>query len=82
MFALRPSPSPTLSTTPLSYHFSPPSSYLHTPLLNFNNLPISTMGDLTDTLPQVNQESDSAGWLKLAQFHKELEDAKEVIAAL
>ena len=40
------------------------------------------MGDLTDTLPPVNQESDSAGWLELAQLCEELEDAKKVIMAL
>jgi len=84
MFALRPSPSPTLSTTPLSYHISPPSSCLHTPLLTFDNLP--TMGDHVDefpsTLPPVNVEADSAGWLAIAKLHEELEDAKRVITAL
>ena len=40
------------------------------------------MGDLTDTLPPINQESDSAGWLELAWLHEELEDAKKVIMAL
>ena len=86
MFALRPSPSPTLSTTPLSYHISPPSSYPHTPLLTFDNLPSPTMGDhideLPSTLPPVNAEADSAGWLAIAKLREELEDAKRVIAAL
>ena len=40
------------------------------------------MGDLTDALPPVSQESDSAGWLELAWLHEELEDAKKVIMAL
>ena len=40
------------------------------------------MGDLTDVLPPVNQESDSMGWLELAWLHKELENAKKVIMAL
>ena len=40
------------------------------------------MGDLTDTIPPINTESDSAGWLELVQLHEELEDAKKVIVAL
>ena len=40
------------------------------------------MGDLTDALPPVNQESDSTGWLELVQLREELEDAKKVIVAL
>ena len=41
-----------------------------------------TMGDLTDALPPINQESDSAGWLAIAKLHEELEDTKKVITAL
>ena len=40
------------------------------------------MGDLTDVLPPVNQESNNAGWLELVWLHEKLEDAKKVIAAL
>ena len=40
------------------------------------------MGDLTDALLPVNQESDSTGWLELAWLHKKLKDAKKVIMAL
>ena len=82
MFALRPSPSPTLSTTPLSYHISPPSSYPHTPLLTFDSLPLSTMGDNIDAPPLINTQDDNEGWLELARLRQELEDAKKVIMAL
>ena len=82
MFALRPSPSPTLSTTPLSYHISPPSSYPHTPLLTFDNIPLPTMGDHVDAPLPVNTGNDNEGWMELARLHEELEDAKKVIMAL
>ena len=82
MFALHPSPSPTLSTTPLSYHISPPSSYPHTPLLTFDNLPSPTMGDNINAPPPINPGDDNEGWLELARLRQELEDAKKVIMAL
>ena len=40
------------------------------------------MGDLTNTISLINQESDSAGWLELACLCKELQDAKKVITVL